>query len=146
MEYVDLVKKVNRGVSFSINFKKRELRINKKTIDLKSIEWQTDFQLAPNGELNELYPFYYAYKHSVPSERSERASRHYFKALSVKELSDNDFMYGMPRELARFNLEMALLRELVFGNLKWDDKTMGTWFWQSPDDKDFIILKEWVSE
>lgn len=146
MEYVDLVKKVNRGVSFSINFKKRELRINKKTIDLKSIEWQTDFQLAPNGELNKLYPFYYAYKHSVPSERSERASRHYFKALSVKELSDNDFMYGMPRELARFNLEMALLRELVFGNLKWDDKTMGTWFWQSPDDKDFIILKEWVSE
>ena len=146
MEYVDLVKKVNRGVSFSINFKKRELRINKKTIDLKSIEWQTDFQFAPNGELNKLYPFYYAYKHSVPSERSERASRHYFKALSVKELSDNDFMYGMPRELARFNLEMALLRELVFGNLKWDDKTMGTWFWQSPDDKDFIILKEWVSE
>lgn len=146
MEYVDLVKKVNRGVSFSINFKKRELRINKKTIDLKSIEWQTDFQLAPNGELNKLYPFYYAYKHSVPSERSERASKHYFKALSVRELSDNDFMYGMPRELARFNLEMALLRELVFGNLKWDDKTMGTWFWQSPNDKDFIILKEWVSE
>lgn len=146
MEYVDLIKEVNRGVSFSINFKKRELRINKKLIDLKLIEWQTDFQLASNSELNNLYPFYYAYKHSVPSERSERASRHYFKALSVKELSDNDFMYGMPRELARFNLEMALLRELVFGNLKWDDKTMGTWFWQSPDDKDFIILKEWVSE
>lgn len=146
MEYVDLIKKVNRGVSFSINFKKRELRIDKKLIDLKSIEWQADFQLASNSELNKLYPFYYAYKHSVPSERSERASRHYFKALSVKELSDNDFMYGMPRELARFNLEMALLRELVFGNLKWDDKTMGTWFWQSPDDKDFIILKEWVSE
>ena len=146
MEYVDLIKKVNRGVSFSINFKKRELRIDKKLIDLKLIEWQADFQLASNSELNKLYPFYYAYKHSVPSERSERASRHYFKALSVKELSDNDFMYGMPRELARFNLEMALLRELVFGNLKWDDKTMGTWFWQSPDDKDFIILKEWVSE
>lgn len=146
MKYVDLIKKVNRGVSFSINFKKRELRIDKKLIDLKSIEWQADFQLASNSELNKLYPFYYAYKHSVPSERSERASKHYFKALSVKELSDNDFMYGMPRELARFNLEMALLRELVFGNLKWDDKTMGTWFWQSPDDKDFIILKEWVSE
>lgn len=146
MEYVDLIKKVNRGVSFSINFKKRELRINKKLIDLKSIEWQTDFQLAPNGELNELYPFYYAYKHSVPSERSERVSKHYFKALPVKELSDDDFLYGMPRELARFNLEMALLRELVFGNLKWNDKTMGTWFWQSPDDKDFVILKEWVVE
>lgn len=146
MKYVDLIKKVNRGISFSINFKKRELRIDKKLIDLKSIEWQTDFQLVSNSELNNLYPFYSAYKHSVPSERSERTSKHYFKALSVKELSDNDFMYGMPRELARFNLEMALLRELVFGNLKWDDKTMGTWFWQSPDDKDFIILKEWVSE
>lgn len=144
MTYSELIKKVNRGNSFSINFKKRELRINKKTIDLKSIEWQTDFQLASNGELNKLYPFYYAYKHSVPSERSERASEHYFKALPTKELSDNDFMYGMPRELARFNLEIALLRELVFGNLKWNDKTMGTWFWQSPDDKDFVILKEWV--
>ena len=73
MTYSELIKKVNRGNSFSINFKKRELRINKKTIDLKSIEWQTDFQLASNGELNKLYPFYYAYKHSVPSERSERA-------------------------------------------------------------------------
>lgn len=146
MEYVDLVKKVNRGASFSINFKKRELRVDKKTIDLKSIEWQADVQLASNGDLNELYPFYYAYKHSVPSERSERVSKHYFKALPTNKLSDNDFMYGMPRELARFNLEMALLREIVFGNLKWNDKTMGTWFWQSPDDKDFVILKEWVTE
>lgn len=146
MEYVDLIKKVNRGVSFSINFKKRELRINKKLIDLKSIEWKAESELNFNGGLNSLYPFYYAYKHSVPSEKSERVSKHYFKALSVKELSDNDFMYGMPRELARFNLEMALLHEIVFGNLKWDNETMGTWFWQSPDDKDFIILKEWVSE
>lgn len=43
MEYVDLIKEVNRGVSFSINFKKRGLRINKKLIDLKSIAWQADF-------------------------------------------------------------------------------------------------------
>lgn len=144
MKYSELTTKVERGASFSINFKKRELRINKKLIDLKSIEWQTEDEIYFNGGLNNLYPFYYAYKHSVPSERSERASKHYFKALSVKELSDNDFMYGMPRELARFHLEMALLYEIVFGNLKWDDQTMGTWFWQSPDDKDFIILKEWV--
>lgn len=146
MKYSELTTKVERGASFSINFKKREIRINKKLIGLKSIEWQTENEIHFNGGLNSLYPFYHAYKHSVPSERSERASKHYFKALSVKELSDKDFMYGMPRELARFHLEMALLYEIVFGNLKWDDQTMGSWFWQSPDDKDFIILKEWVIE
>lgn len=144
MKYSELIMKVERGATFSINFKKRELRINKKLIDLKSIEWKTEDEIYFNGGLNSLYPFYYVYKHSVPSERSEHASKHYFKALSVQELSDNDFMYGMPRELARFHLEMALLYEIVFGNLKWDDQTMGAWFWQSPDDKDFIILKEWV--
>lgn len=144
MKYSELTTKVERGASFSINFKKRELRLNKKLIDLKSIEWKAESEIHFNGGLNSLYPFYYAYKHSVPSERSERASKHYFKALSVKVLSDNDFLYGMPRELARLHLEMALLYEIVFGNLKWDDQTMGTWFWQSPNDKDFIILKEWV--
>lgn len=146
MKYSELIEKIERGVSFSIDFRKRELRVDKKLVDLNSIEWESRLKLYPNENLNDLIPLYTAYKHSIPSEKSESKSRRYFKALPIKELSDDDFMYGMPREIARFHLEMALLRMIFFNHIKWEDETMGTWFWQSPDDKDFIILKEWVSE
>lgn len=144
MKYSELIEKIERGASFSIDFRKRELQVDKKLVDLNSIEWESRLKLYPNENLNDLIPLYTAYKHSIPSEKSESKSRRYFKALPIKELSDDDFMYGMPREIARFHLEMALLRMIFFNHIKWEDETMGTWFWQSPDDKDFIILKDWV--
>lgn len=144
MKYSELIEKIERGASFSIDFRKRELRVDKKLVNLNSIEWGARLKLYPNENLNDLIPLYTAYKHSIPSEKSESKSRCYFKALPIKELSDDDFMYGMPREIAKFHLEIALLRMIFFNHIKWEDETMGTWFWQSPDDKDFIILKDWV--
>lgn len=140
MKYSELITKVERGVTFSVDFKKRKLKIDRKSVNLNEI--QSDAQLF--SCLEDFYPFYAAYKHSVPSERSESISRHYFKALTTKELSDEDFMFGAQREVARFNLEVSLLLSISAGNIKWDNETTGTWFWQSSSDKEFIILKEWV--
>lgn len=86
---------------------------------------------------------YKAYKHSVPSERSESHRRYYFKALPEKELSDEDMMYGERREVARCKLELYVLMQLLRGNLAWENR-WGTWFWRSENDRDLIILRDWV--
>lgn len=80
---------------------------------------------------------YEVYKHSVPSEKTmHRTSRFY--ALPESELSDNDMLYGMPREEAEAALEMALA-DFAY------PETAG-WFWQSENDPDLVVLRSWVEE
>ena len=142
MKYRDLINKIEKGARFSVDFKKRELKINGKDFDITGFDFSK--AIITGDILSDLWILYYEYKHSVPSERSENHRRCYFKALPEKELTDDEMMYGTPREVARFMLETELLYYIKTGLLKWDDETMGTWFWQSPYDKDFVILKEWV--
>lgn len=89
------------------------------------------------------YAPYQQYKHSIPSERSESHRRSYFKALPEKDLSDHDMLYGVSREVARCQLEVFVLLMLFDGQLQWQSK-WGSWFWQSPNDKDLVILRQWV--
>lgn len=144
MKYIELLDEVERGARFSVDFKKRELKVNGKKIDLVQLEMEDCHKLRkdPLGQISALYS---VYKHSVPSERSESRRRNHFKALPEKDLSDSDMMYSPPRETARFTLEASVLLAIAHGWLVWDDETMGKWFWQSPADKDLVILKEWVA-
>ena len=78
---------------------------------------------------------YAAYKYSVPSEK-DMSRTHRFYALPVSELSDEDMMYGMPRDVAEHALEQALA-----------DFTLpegSGWFWQSPNDSDLVVLRSWT--
>ena len=52
-------------------------------------------------------------------------------------------LYGVSREVARCQLEVFVLLMLYDGQLRWHNK-WGSWFWQSPNDKDLIILRSWV--
>lgn len=81
---------------------------------------------------------YDVYKHSIPSERTmHRVSR--FKALPESELCDDDMLYGVPREEAERALEKAL-RGFAMPD------TAGSWFWQSENDRDLVILKSWTKQ
>jgi hypothetical protein len=83
--------------------------------------------------IEELYDIY---KHSIPSEKTmHRTSR--FKALPESELSDDDMLYGVSREQAEKDLEDAL-RGFVM------PEGAGTYFWQSPNDPDLVVLKSWT--
>lgn len=83
--------------------------------------------------IEELYDIY---KHSIPSEKTmHRTSR--FKALPESELSDDDMLYGVSREQAEKDLEDAL-RGFVM------PEDAGTYFWQSPNDPDLVVLKSWT--
>ena len=94
----------------------------------------TDGQLPVCAEtLEQLYDIY---KHSIPSEKTmHRTSR--FKALPESELSDDDMLYGVSREQAEKDLEDAL-RGFVM------PEDAGTYFWQSPNDPDLVVLKSWT--
>lgn len=114
--------------------------MNGKLVDLKDVECVDDGDTDIMGTLHRLYE---NYKVSVPSERSESRRKNYFKALPYKALSDENMLYGYHREEARFVLEFCILKYIVDGKLKWDED-WGKWFWQDPEDKDFVILREWV--
>lgn len=88
--------------------------------------------------LEELYAIY---KHSVPN--GIRYKKTYFKALTYDELSTTDLISGANRQNAKENLEMAIITGVLNGSLTWPDQTK--WFWQSKNDKDFILLKRWIA-
>ena len=142
---------VYNGAKFYINLEKRSLSINGQylikdgEIHLKHVGlgcWHKE-DWPEEKMIETLEQEYRSYKHSVPSERSESHRRCYFKALSEKELSDEDMLYGMNREFARYKLESSLLAFIMCGAFAWREE-WGSWFWQSPNDPDFIILRKWI--
>lgn len=144
MNIKELYDKVSEGSKFYVNFKERTVRVDKQVYSISDIEYGKDIRDVPKEVfMDVLYCAYETYKHSVPSERSDSHHKSYFKALPYEKLSDDDILYGKPRELARFILEVMFLRGVYKGKLKWHDE-WGSWFWQSADDKDFVILREWV--
>lgn len=139
----EIIKAVEDGAKFTINFEKRTCRLNGKVVMSEDIPpTQKGFETT-EGILRAIEKKYRNYKHSVPSERSESHRRHYFKALPEKELSDDDMMYGKRREVAQCDLELYILWHLLKGYLKWDE-SWGNWFWQSEKDKDLVILRKWI--
>jgi hypothetical protein len=84
--------------------------------------------------IEELYDIY---KHSIPSEKTmHRTSR--FKALPESELTDDDMLYGVSREQAEKDLEKALKGFAM-------PETAGSWFWQSENDRDLVVLRSWTA-
>lgn len=133
------------GAKFTINFKRRTLKINKKYIirDGK-YEGELGQSLCSEQEcLSEIERLYSRYKHSVPTERSEGQQRRYFKAFSEYELSDEDLLFGIRRDIAQIELELFILCQILLG-FKWNPETMSNWFWQSDSDKDLILLRDWI--
>lgn len=144
MEIRELYDKVSEGSKFYVNFKERTVRVDKQVCSISDIEYGKDIRdVSEEDFMDVLYSAYETYKHSVPSERSDSHHKSYFKALPYEKLSDDDILYGRPREFARFILEVMFLRGVYEGKLKWHDE-WGSWFWQSKEDKDFVILRDWV--
>ena len=66
-----------------------------------------------------------------------------FRALPERELSDDDMLYGKRRDPAQIELELYILCQVLLG-MEWNEERMGKWFWQSKEDKDLVILKQWI--
>lgn len=143
MTYDEIINAVENGAKFTINFQKRTCRVNGKIVMSEEDKPKDTPYLTHAVVLFAIEQRYKAYKHSVPSERSESHRRYYFKALPEKELTDEDMMYGERREVARCKLELYILIQLLRGNLAWENR-WGRWFWKSENDKNLIILRDWI--
>lgn len=149
--YSKLSEAVEMGASFHIDFQKRNMKVDGKWIVKEGVCEDNAPFLVPSDYdttlniLTNIAHLYEQYKYSLPSEKSNRKYKLYFKAVSIDEMSDEDMVFGERRELAQFKLEAFILFSILNGNLTWNDETMGKWFWQSKIDPDLVILKQWIT-
>ena len=121
-----------RSLSLDVRCKKDDVRSEHQP---SAISHQTSVEQLPVcvETIEELYDIY---KHSIPSEKTmNRVSR--FKALPESELSNDDMLYGVEREQAEKDLEQALQGFAM-------PEDAGSWFWQSKNDKDLVVLRSWA--
>ena len=147
--YEELIKRVQEGESFYINFKNQALKIGKEFViadgfydDERTL--YTDCEMEMSDVLSFIETLYESYKYSLPSERSDSKRRQYFKALPADKLTDKQMATGERREVARARLEGFLLCMIVDGFFVWDEDELGKWFYQSTRDPDLVILRNWI--
>ena len=144
--FEELVQRVDCGEKFYIDFKTQTMKVGKQKL-VDNGEYDRARQLiniSVDDVLYNIEKLYTRYKHSMPSERSDSKYRKYFKALSVDELSDAQLATGEKREVARAMLEGYILCAIIDGKFVWNEDTMGKWFYQSKNDPDLVILRDWV--
>jgi hypothetical protein len=149
--YSELLDAVHNGAKFKVDLKNKSLWINKKQyiregeIIYGSYYFIKEDDLAPYeyvDKLNEdpwswIESLYYDYKHSVPSENSNKKS--YFKALPVDELKMHELAYNKGRDFCQCMLEGYILLASLQGWLVWEHEEH--WFWQK---NDLVVLREWI--
>lgn len=155
--YTDLLDAVDNGKKFKVDLINKSLWINKKQIIKegeivnerdKSKELIEKWDLALNFasmSLDEnpwscIEILYKEYKHSIPSENSNKKS--YFKALLVDELTDADLAYGYNRNYSQAMLEGYILLGSLKGWIKWEYGDH--WFWKSDEDENLVIIRNWI--
>ena len=142
--YEQALAKVENGSRFRVNFQNRSLKIDGKYV-IKDGKYDGELGVElTDSPLEQITQLYTRYQHSLPSERSENKRKCYFKSLPEHLLNDEDMLYGRLREYTQIALELYVLGVILNGSLKWDDFAKGLWFWQSPENKDLILLREWI--
>jgi hypothetical protein len=148
--YEELIERVSNGETFHIDLEKRTLRVGKKFLIIKG-KYDTSRTLfsGPSPDtmetiLSVIDVFYWKYKYSLPSERSDKKRKTYFKALPIEEIPDKELLMADRREITKARLEGYILCMILEEKFVWDENTMGKWFYQSKKDKDLVILRTWI--
>lgn len=145
------LEQVENGERFYIDFEQRTMKVGQAKI-IDNGEYDTSQGLynekidSPRTLLDKVRELYISYKFSLPSERSDKKHRKYFKALPIEELTDEQLIYGTRREVAQYMLEAFILCAIVNGDFVWDDEIHGKWFYQDKSEQDLVILKNWITK
>ena len=143
--YQETVRAEKTGRAFKVDFQMRSLKVDGKYV-IRNGSYEGVLGVPQCSEeefFSKVEELYHRYKHSIPSERSESTPRRYFMALPERELSDDDMLYGARRDKSQIELELFILCQLL-GGFNWNPEKFGWWFWQSKEDKELIILRQWV--
>ena len=144
------LKRVENGDRFHINFEERTMKvgqdkvINNGEYDTMQVLYDEKFDNL-RELLDKVRGLYISYKFSLPSERSDKKRKKYFKALHIEELTDEQLIYGARREVAQYMLEAFILCAILNGDFIWDDEIHGKWFYQDKLEQDLVILKNWIN-
>lgn len=150
--YVELIERVDGGETFNIDFEKRSMKVGNEYL-VKNGEYDTSREVfdimhrdiyGPYVVLRIIRQFYGNYKYSLPSERSDRKRKKYFKVLPIEQIPDDKLFIAERRETMQAMLEGFILCAIVTGQFKWDEEIMGKWFYQSKTDPDLILLRSWI--
>lgn len=145
--YGELMQRVDNGETFHINFQTRTMKVGKDYL-VKNGEYDNARNFWPTMKiddmLNVIEDLYRNYKYSLPSERSDSKRKRYFKALDITNLTDKQLMIAGKREGAQARLEGFILGMILNGSFIWDEQKLGKWFYQSKNDPDLVILRNWV--
>lgn len=144
------LEQVENGERFYIDFEQRTMKIGQGKIidngeyDTTQVLYDEEFD-NPQSLLDKVRELYVTYKLSLPSERSDKKRKKYFKALPIDELTDEQLIYGVRREIAQYMLEAFILCAVLNGDFVWDDEIHGKWFYQDKIEQDLVILKNWIN-
>lgn len=144
--YSELLNHAQEGGKYKIDLKNKSLKIGNKNyikngeVLIEDELFDSDLLMKLQDPWNKASELYNQYKHSIPTSHYKDNS--YFKALKYEELSSEELAYGLYRNYAQAALEGFILLASIKGLLKWQNNKH--WFWQDENDKDFIILKEYV--
>ena len=144
--YSELLNHAQEGGKYKIDLKNKSLKIGNKNyikngeVLIEDELFDSDLLMKLQDPWNKASELYNQYKHSIPT--SQYKDNSYFKALKYEELSSEELAYGLYRNYAQAVLEGFILLASMKGLLKWQNDKH--WFWQDENDKDFIILKEYV--
>lgn len=144
--YQQTLELVQKGARFNVNLEGRTLKVNRRYV-IRCGKYEGNLgvpQMPIEDVLSKIEEFYDVYKHSVPSERSDNKRKLYFRALKLDDLDSDDVLFGMPRELARAQLELFLLCCILNGSIKWEENFGNHWFWQSEKDRWLVIRKDMI--
>ena len=139
--YEDIVKKAKEGRRVYIDLKEKEIKVGNTFIikEGKPVNAKASLINKTENPWQRLEELYQNFKYSLPNK--ELGSKPYFKALSYEELPRERMLGAENRNAARVELEAFILLSALAGFLKWEKDG---WFYQSQEDKDFIILKEYL--
>ena len=145
------LERVENGERFYINFEKRTMKVGQDKVidngeyDMSQVLYDVKFE-NPRELLDKVRELYITYKFSLPSERSDKKRKKYFKALPINELTDEQLIYGVRREVAQYMLEAFILCAILNGDFIWDNEIHSKWFYQDKLEQDLVILKKWVTK
>ena len=141
----EIIEKVENGASFRTDFRHRKFYLNGKELDLSElamcnkVDMETAISMIEHGFNN--------FQRSIPTAKSDRKRFCHF--TSSYELTDEDYMYGITREVALCDLELHLLLFIINGSFTWDMSVLGEkaiYCWHSKNYPSLVIFRKWVDQ
>lgn len=136
---------VRKGQPYYINFKTRDLKLNKKFL-VKNGKYNSEYGFLPYKAREHIEELFDKFYFSLSCERSDMKSTK-FSALNSDEISLEEAVCGESRFVAQAELEGYVLG-LILSKCPWSEIAYNEedFVWQSKNNKNLIVWKEWFEE